>query len=56
MSPETVSQPDPVVPVALDQLPRTGQGLDKVTMLGGMMLILGGLTVMVSRRRKAHKA
>lgn len=56
VSPETASQPDPVVPVALDQLPRTGQGLDRITMLGGMMLLLGGLTVMVSRRRKAHKA
>jgi hypothetical protein len=51
-----VAQPDPAAPVALDQLPRTGQGLDRVTMFGGLMLIVGGLTVMVGRRRKAHKA
>jgi LPXTG-motif cell wall-anchored protein len=52
----TTSQPNPAEPVVLDQLPRTGQGLDRITMLGGMMLILGGLTVIFSRRRKAHKA
>ncbi|HEY3239073.1 MAG TPA: LPXTG cell wall anchor domain-containing protein, partial [Acidimicrobiia bacterium] len=52
----TTRQPDPAAPVALDQLPRTGQSLDRVTMLGGLMLILGGVAVMAGRRRKEHKA
>jgi hypothetical protein len=49
-------QPDPAAPVALDQLPRTGHGLDRVTMVGGMMLILGGLSVYLGRRRRANQA
>ena len=56
VSPEAVSQPQPAEPIALDQLPRTGNGLDRVTMFGGIMLILGGTAVMAGRRRKAHQA
>ncbi|MGH8975052.1 MAG: LPXTG cell wall anchor domain-containing protein, partial [Acidimicrobiia bacterium] len=49
-------QPDPAAPIALDQLPRTGQGLDRVTMIGGMLLILGGLSVTFGRRRQSRRS
>ena len=56
VSPEAVSPPQPAEPIALEQLPRTGNGLDRVTMFGGLMLLAGGMAVMTGRRRKAHKA
>jgi LPXTG-motif cell wall-anchored protein len=53
----TPARPDePTGPVALDQLPRTGQGLDRATVFGGLLLMLGGLTVIFGQRRRAHKA
>ncbi len=52
----TVAQPDPAAPVALDQLPRTGQGIERMTMLGGLLMIVGGMAVMAGRRRREHKA
>ena len=54
--PETATRPNPAGPVALEQLPRTGQGLDRATVMGGLLLILGGFSVMFSRHRKALKA
>ena len=51
---ETPGQPDPA-PVSLDQLPRTGQGLDRIAAAGGLLVILGGL-LLVSRRRRPNQA
>jgi LPXTG-motif cell wall-anchored protein len=52
----TTRQPDPAGPVALEQLPRTGQGLDRATLMGGLFLLLGGMSILLGRRRKAQKA
>jgi LPXTG-motif cell wall-anchored protein len=56
---DTASQPAPAgdnAPTALDQLPRTGATVAPLTMLSGLLLILGGLTSVLGRRRKAPQA
>ncbi|MGH8973226.1 MAG: LPXTG cell wall anchor domain-containing protein [Acidimicrobiia bacterium] len=53
---EVARPEDPIAPIPLEQLPRTGQGLDRVTMLGGLFLVLGGVSVMFGPRRKTQKA
>ena len=51
-----VNDPAPApAPVSLDQLPRTGQGLDRIAAAGGLLVILGGL-LLASRRRRPNQA
>jgi LPXTG-motif cell wall-anchored protein len=40
-------------PAALDELPRTGPTAAHLTLVGGLFVILGGVTTVVGRRRKA---
>ncbi|MGH8990074.1 MAG: prealbumin-like fold domain-containing protein, partial [Acidimicrobiia bacterium] len=46
---------DPIAPLPLEQLPRTGQGLDRVTLMGALFLVLGGMAIMLGRRYKAQQ-
>jgi LPXTG-motif cell wall-anchored protein len=43
-------------PVVLAELPRTGAGARQATMVGGLLLILGGVASLAGRRRRAHQA
>jgi hypothetical protein len=51
---ENAPAPAPA-PVSLDQLPRTGLGLDRLTAIGALLLILGGISL-ASRRRRPNQA
>ncbi|HEY3239071.1 MAG TPA: LPXTG cell wall anchor domain-containing protein [Acidimicrobiia bacterium] len=48
--------PADAAPVALTELPRTGSGTRGATMVGGLLLILGGVASLAGRRRKATQA
>lgn len=52
----TVPQPDPARPAPGGELPRTGRGLDQLTLLGGVMLFFGGMAVRFGRRRGEQNA
>jgi LPXTG-motif cell wall-anchored protein len=55
---ETTARPElePARPVVLAELPRTGDGLDRLTLMGLICLVLGGLSIMFGRRRRpAHE-
>jgi uncharacterized repeat protein (TIGR01451 family) len=66
-APAAPATPEPVVennvvtndpapaPVSLDQLPRTGLGLDRLAAAGGLLVILGSL-ILASRRRRPNQA
>ena len=47
--------PDPAGPAPLNELPRTGQGLERATLMGAMFLALGGIAVTAGRRRRANQ-
>jgi LPXTG-motif cell wall-anchored protein len=45
-----------IAPVALTELPRTGSGARQTTMVGGLLLALGGIATLAGRRREANQA